>query len=377
MPSLLQGIRVLDFTSVVSGPVCTNTLATLGAEVVKIEPPKGDPLRWAGPDRPDGRSAHFMQVNSGKKSVVLNLQAPDDLQACLKLAATADVVVENFRPGVMDRLGLGYDAIRSIKEDVIYASISGFGPDGPWSRMRAYDSMIQALSGFMTIQGGKGDPELIQCAVADKIAGRTAAEAILAALFGRERGMGGQKISISMLDAYITFMMQDMMNDGLTFMDDTREVKRLGIHAKFATRDGWISFLFVRLDEYHELFRTFGLAGLCDDPRFISWAAFRENFGEYMDEISKALAVVPTSEVIDACRRAKLPIAQVLSTDEMLSFEQVRHNQTFSEHRLAGSGERIRIATPPWRFEKDVLPEFREAPLLGEHNAKLLSEATD
>ncbi|MFO1254632.1 MAG: CoA transferase [Sphingomonadaceae bacterium] len=370
----LDGIRVLDFTSVVSGPVCTQVLAALGADVIKIEPLAGDPLRSTRTPRVDTLSGLYMQVNRGKRSVALDLRDPEVLAACLKLAVGADVIVENFRPGVMERLGLGYDSVRAARSDIIYASINGFGEDGPWAGMRAYDSMIQALGGFMYKQGENGVPRLIQCAVADKITGRAAAEGVLAALFARERGQGGRRITVAMLDAYVNFMMQDTMASH-SFLDHEAPSAQIDAHISFQTSDGWISFLFLGIGEYHAFFDACGRPELAADPRFATRDDLLANFAAWREETAALLAAFTTDAIMAQCRRLQLPVAPVLTFDEMVAFEQVEHNRTFSEVDMGGDVGRLRLLNPPWRLSHGS-PDLEATPArLGEHTAEVLRDA--
>ncbi|MBS0481412.1 MAG: CoA transferase [Proteobacteria bacterium] len=374
MANLLDGIRVLDFTSVVSGPVCTQVLAALGADVIKVESLAGDPLRSTRSPRIETLSGLFMQVNRGKRSIALDLRDPEVLAACLRLAEQSDVIVENFRPGVMDRLGLGYDSIRAVRPDIIYASINGFGESGPWSGMRAYDSMIQALGGFMYQQGEQGSPKLIQCAVADKITGRAAAEGVLAALFARERGQGGRRISVAMLDAYINFMLQDTMASH-SFLDHKAPSSQIDAHISFQTSDGWISFLFLSIAEYHAFFDACDRPDLAADPRFAEREDLLANFSAWRDEVRALLANISTETIIARCRRLQLPVAPVLTFDEMVGFEQVEHNRTFSEIDMAGEVGRLRLLNPPWRFSQGS-PDLEAVPArLGEHTIEVLRAA--
>lgn len=370
MTDLLSDIRILDLTTVLSGPSCTNVLAHLGAEVIKVEAPGGDILRMVGEPRIDTLAPIFMQVNRGKKSIVLDLRAEAGKEALIALAADCDVLVENFRPGVMDRLGLGYERIAGINPEIIYASISGFGETGPWSDMRAYDLMIQALSGFMSVQGRYGDPEYVQCAIADKITGRAAAEGILAALVARGRGKGGTRLAVSMLDATIEFLMEDSMAQH-TFIDRTESKDRLD-HVKFEVADGWVSILFIQLEEYHSLFRALGRADLCDDRRFSTREALVGNFTEWQRETQALLRMWRSADLIERTRAVKLPVAPVLNQEQMFAFDQVAENGTFTVRDLGEKAGRVRYLNGPWRVDGAPLTSPADPPRLGEHSEELL-----
>src|SRR6056297_199322 len=207
MPGPLDGFRILDLSAVVSGPFATMILADQGADVIKIEPPTtGDFTRSAG-NQSGGLSASFLNNNRNKRSVVLDLKQPEALEAVKLIAATCDVVVQNFRPGVMERLGLGYGDIKAVKADIIYVSISGFGENGPWSHKPVYDPIIQALSGLCSVQGGADErrPRLVRTIVPDKVTALTASQAITAGLLARAKTGEGQHIRLSMLDSVIAF----------------------------------------------------------------------------------------------------------------------------------------------------------------------------
>lgn len=372
--TLLQGIKVVDFTAVVSGPVCTHALAMMGAEVIKVEPPTGDVSRQLGPPSVEDFSAYFVQINRNKKSVVLNLKEEDDRAACKKLIASADVVVENFRPGAMKKLGLDFETLQPQHPKLIYVSISGFGDEGPWKHMRAYDSMIQALGGFMPRQGQGGTPQLVRCALADKIAGHTAFEAVLAALFARERGQGGQKVSISMLDAYIAFMMHDQLRFH-TFMDHPQEPRALDLNSTFRTSDGWVSMLFLHIDEYHSFFRAVDREELCMRAEFASFKAIAEHLAVWKEAMQEITAAWTTDALMHIMVERGLPVAPVLDIAQMLDFPQVRHNHIFYEADAGPKVGRVRYARGPWRFSRSRLSEHANAPHLGQHSQEILSAA--
>ena len=204
-PGPLSGYRIIDLTTMISGPMATGLLGDQGADVIKVEAPGiGDLVRLLGRPR-EGITATFATTNRNKRSIVLDLKDPADLDAFRKLIATADVVVQNFRPGVVERMGIGEDDLREIKPDLIYVSISGFGETGPYAGKRVYDPIVQALSGLATIQGnrGVGRPRMMRLVIPDKVTAITAAQAITAALLARERSGMGQHVRLSMIDAMI------------------------------------------------------------------------------------------------------------------------------------------------------------------------------
>src|SRR5260370_41015612 len=243
MPGPLEGVRVLDFTTMVAGQVATMMLADQGAEVIKIEPPRGDLMRHLSRSR-NGMSASFLCCNRNKRSLAVDLKAAEGLAIVKNLLAKAQVLVHNFGPGAAERVGLGEDAVRAIRRDLVYVSISGFGERGPYAGQRAYDPVIQALSGLEEIQRDRdtGRPRMVRAIIADNTTALTAAQAITAALFARERSGQGPHVRIAMLDAMISYLWPEAM-PSLTFVGDERDPAdgELGPDLVFATQDRYIT----------------------------------------------------------------------------------------------------------------------------------------
>jgi crotonobetainyl-CoA:carnitine CoA-transferase CaiB-like acyl-CoA transferase len=240
-PGPLEGIRILDFSIAVTGPLATTLLADQGATVVKIERPGiGDIARWTGV-AVNGMTAVFLVCNRGKRSIVLDLQQSEGVDIALRLAAEADVVVQNFRPGVMDRMGLGYDAVRALNPDVVYVSLSGYGSVGPYRDRSAYDTAIQGYAGFATNQAGEdGVPVFLHQVAADKVTALFASQAITAALFARGCGRGGQHIQLSMADAVVSFLWADSAgNEVLLESDGSMNSSFVAGFQPFRFEDGW------------------------------------------------------------------------------------------------------------------------------------------
>jgi len=240
----LHGIRILDLTSMISGPSATMMLADQGAEVIKIENPAGGDHTRAVSTKRNGVSASFVNNNRNKKSVAINLKDPRGVDVLKRLTKTADIVVQNFRPGVADRIGVGEDALRQITSDIIYVSISGFGDTGPFAQKPVYDPLVQALSGLTTIQAGSDEerPRLVRTILPDKLTGYAAAQAITAALYHRLKTGEGQHIKLSMLDTVISFLWGSDMG-GHTFVGDEleQETAQSFIDLIYQTQDGYIS----------------------------------------------------------------------------------------------------------------------------------------
>jgi crotonobetainyl-CoA:carnitine CoA-transferase CaiB-like acyl-CoA transferase len=373
------GIRVLDLSTVISGPLPTQALGDLGADVIKVEPPTGDPCRYAGaPFREPGFSAFLAQFNRNKRSIVLDLKRPEAQAAARRLARGCDVVVENFRPGVSERLGLGYARLREGNPGLVYAAITGFGGDGPYAALPAYDHVIQALTGLMPLQGGDGPPRLVQGGVADKATGMTALAAVLAALLARERNGGlGQRIEIPMLDAYAAFALPEEM---LSRSFPPLVSDAPGVNAVFRTwdtADGHVVGLVIRDGEFQALCRAIGRPDLPQDERFATIAGRFANFDAWVEAVAGELRKLPTAEFIARARALGAPFAPVQDVDAFLSDAQTAHNATVvtcEDPRFGGQGA-TRYLRHPVRYERTPASLRRHAPRLGEHSDELLAEA--
>ena len=266
----LDGVRVLDLTTMVAGPVATMMLADQGAYVIKVETPNGDLMRHLSRGR-NGMNASFLACNRNKRSLAVDLKTAHGREIIYKLIATADVLVHNFRPGAAERIGLGEDDVRAIRHDIIYVSISGFGERGPYAGQRAYDPIIQALSGLADIQRDRETrrPRMVRTIIADYTTALTAAQAITAALFARHRSGQGQHVRISMLDAMISYLWPEAM-PSLTFVGDERDPSDgdVGPDLIFATQDRYITAGALSDDEWAGMCRALEREDLIDDPRF-------------------------------------------------------------------------------------------------------------
>ena len=270
----LAGVRVVDFTAMVSGPMAAAMLADQGAEVIKVEPPAGDESRRIG-QRRNGLTAGFFACNRGKRSLCIDLKRPEAAAPVRKLIESADVLMQNFRPGAMQRLGLGAEALRALSPKLIYVSISGFGERGPYAHQRVYDPVIQALSGATDIQADRGTnrPKMFRIIIADKVTALTAAQAVSAALFARERSGAGQHIRLSMLDAMVAFFWPEGMS-GLVFVGDEADVARQSgsMDLIYETRNGYITAGAVSDQEWRGLCRALRKPEWIEDPRFATTA---------------------------------------------------------------------------------------------------------
>ena len=374
-PGPLDGIRVLDLTSMISGPVATMMLADQGADVIKIEALSGDLVRGAGPNR-SGITATFVSTNRSKRSLSLDLKTPEGAKVLRELVATADVFVQNFRPGTIERMGFGEDAVRSIKGDIIYVSISGFGESGPFAHQRVYDPVIQALSGLAAIQadGETGRPKMVRTIIPDKTTAVTAAQAITAALFARERQGQGQHVRLAMLDTMVAYLWPEGMS-GFTLVG--KEVKaaraQLAPDLIFATSDGYITAGAVSDKEWHGLCGALGREDWKDDPRFATINDRAVNVVERLAETAAVIATNTSAHWLAQLDAHGVPCAPVLDREGVLQHEQIAANELIeeSEHPIAGATRQPR---PAARFDKTPALIRRPAPGLGEHNAEILTE---
>src|SRR3984957_11526865 len=270
MAGPLEGVRVIDLTSMVAGPVACMMLGDQGANVIKVEPPDGELMRRLDRGR-NGMSAFFLSCNRNKRSLAVDLKSADGQEIVRKLIATAAVIVHNFRPGVAERIGLGENAVRTIRPDIIYVSITGYGEQGPYAGQRAYDPVIQALSGLADIQrdSDTGRPRMVRTIVADYTTALTSAQAITAALFARERTGRGQHVRLSMLDAMIAYLWPEAM-PSLTWVGNERDPSdgEVGPDLVFATKDRYITAAALSDDEWAGMCRALKREDLIDDARF-------------------------------------------------------------------------------------------------------------
>ncbi len=376
MPGPLAGYRVVDLTTMISGPMATCLLGDQGADVVKVEAPgSGDLVRRLGAPR-EGITATFATANRNKRSIVLDLKQPFDRDAFEALVRSADVLVQNFRPGVVERMGIGEPEMRRLRDDLIYVSISGFGEKGPYAAKRVYDPLIQALSGLATIQGdrGVGRPRMMRLVVPDKVTALTAAQAITAALLARERGGGGQHVRLSMIDAMIALAWPEGFA-GHTFVGDEVDVPRnaLAQDLVFATADGYMTAGAVSDSEWQGLARALEHPEWLEDERFKTAGGRVAYAKERLDQTASVLETRTTEEWLERLDREQVPCAPILPLEGVIRHPQVVANELLveSEHPVAG---RIREPRPAARFDRTPAALDRPAPTLGEHTDEILTE---
>jgi len=380
MPGPLSGIRVVDLTAMASGPFATALLGDQGADVIKVEPPgTGDLIRHIGNTR-GGLSAVFVNLNRSKRSLVLNLADARGVELLDGLVAGADVFVQNFRPGVAERMGIGAERLRALNPDLVYVSITGFGEEGPDRDRRVYDSVMQAYAGFAAQQADPrtDEPEFVRNIVCDKATALTTAQAITAALLARERGAGGQHLRLSMLHASIAFLWPDGMQN-YTWREDAGErepaaaMGRGSLPAIRRTRDGWVAITTVGNAEYRGLCRALGRPDLQDDPRFTEVGARARNAGELHEIVVPLAAALTTAELVERLVAEDVPHAVVTPLEELHAHPQIVANRLLREdvHPVAGP---MRAPEPVGDFEATPARVERHAPGLGEHTDEVLSE---
>jgi crotonobetainyl-CoA:carnitine CoA-transferase CaiB-like acyl-CoA transferase len=376
MPGPLHGYRVIDLTSMVSGPSATMLLADQGADVIKVENPQGGDHTRAAANRRAGFSASFLNNNRNKRSIALDLKAPAGVRALERLIAGADVFVQNFRPGVIGRMGLGEAAVRAIAPNIIYVSISGFGEQGPFAARPVYDPLIQALSGLATIQAGSDQerPRLVRTIVPDKLTGVVAAQAITAALLARERTGEGQHVHLSMLDAIVAFLWGSDMGSQ-TFVGDELPQQDAAsfIDLIYQTADDYISAAVQTDREWVALTRALERPEWLDDPRFKTPALRQKHINERLAITQEVLLTRPAAEWLARLEAEGVPCAPVLTRGRMIEHPQVRANGIVieTEHPVAG---RLRQARPAAVFSATPTGVRRGGPKLGEHTREILVE---
>ena len=369
----LAGVRVVDFTTMVSGPLAAATLADQGAEVIKVESPSGDETRRIGRRR-NGLTASFFACNRGKRSLCIDLKRPEAAAPVRKLIESADVLMQNFRPGAMQRLGLGAEALRALSPKLIYVSISGFGERGPYAHQRVYDPVIQALSGATDIQADRATnrPKMFRIIIADKVTALTAAQAVSAALFARERSGAGQHVRLSMLDAMVAFFWPEGMS-GLVFVGDEADVaKQSGsMDLIYETRTGYITAGAVSDQEWRGLCQALRKPEWIEDPRFATTANRFRNVDVRKKLTAAELRHWERDEILARLDAEGVPSAPLLTRMDLLDHEQVAVNDTIGIYEFAGHGQ-IRLARPPASFEDTPSGIRAAAPLLGEHSGEVL-----
>jgi CoA:oxalate CoA-transferase len=371
MTSAFDQLRVVDFTTTIAGPHCTRLLADLGAEVIKLEAPEGDMMRSRPPLR-DGASTSFGQLNTGKKSVVLDLKRPEAIDAARRLVATADVLVENFRPGVMQRFGLDYPVLRAVKPDLIYCAISGYGQTGPSAGLPAYAPVIHASSGYdlaqIAYQGGGRRPDYCGIYIADVLTGTYAFGAIMTALYQRQATGEGQLIDVSMLESMLSLTLSEIQLAQFPLS----VVPGRPVFGPIATKDGYINLSIASERSFQNLAAAAGHRDWISDPRFAKYPDRRANWGLLIDELETWSTQLPSAEVQAIFDRHGVPSSPYRTVKEALADPQLAHRHALAE--VQDRGGSFRVLNPPFRFSAVDAAAQPWAATLGEHTETVLGE---
>lgn len=376
LPPPLAGVRVLDFSRMLAGPFCTAFLADAGADVIKVEGLEGDDARHFAP-RVGGESAYFMLINRGKRSITLDLKSEEGLRIAHALAARADIVVENFKPGVARRLGIDYATLSAINPHLVYASISGFGQEGPLSHRPAYDIIAQAMSGIMSVNGPVGSaPTRVGESIGDLVAGLQATWSILAALHGRTRDGRGQHLDVAMVDSVFSLMVTALSQ--YLFTGDVPQ--RIGnanpISApldSFKAADGHLIIAVANDSLFTRLAAAIGMPDLARDPRFATDIARKSNEAELKSILEGWTLGRSVEEAVDILDAAQVPASPILSVDEVVASAHAKVRGLVRQVQHSSAGQ-VPVVLQPVRFLGSTEPLARPAPLLGEHSTDILTE---
>lgn len=371
----LTGIRVVDMSVMISGPLAAMTLGDQGAEVIKVESPGlGDMMRHLGTQK-NGITGLYALHNRGKKSLVVDLKKDQGTDVLRKLVATADVLIQNFRPGAIDRLGFGYEDVAAINPNIIYVSIAGFGADGPSSNRRVYDNVIQAASGLASVQTDRvtGKPAILKHLVCDKVTAYTVAQAVTAALFARERGAGGQHITVSMLDAAISFTWPDCAMDVAILDDDAYRTATISSgYAALEFTDGYATVSAVTQSEFEGYCAALGVPEIGKDERFKDSMSRAKNSDAFKEILLNQLKTLSVDDFLAAALVHDVPASGLNTLESVVDDPQVIHNETFvvRQHPQAGTMREVRNAP---RFTGTPTNITHPAPLMGAHSDEIVT----
>lgn len=366
----LDRVRVLDFTTTIAGPHCARLLADLGAEVIKIEAPEGDMMRTRLPIR-GGASTSFGQLNTGKKSLVLDLKRPEAVEVVYRLVKTADVVVENFRPGVMARFGLDYPRLREVNPAIVYCAISGYGQTGPSAGRPAYAPVIHAASGYdlaqIAHQVEPRRPDYCGIFIADVLSGTYAFGAVCAALRQRHTTGEGQMIDVSMLESMLSLTLGELQNSQFDIPPPPRP-----IFGPIATKDGYVNLSVASERTFQNMAAAAGRRDWLTDPRFEQYQNRRVNWGQLMDELEQWSSRLPTEEVQAIFDRHGVPSSPYRSVAEAMKDPQLAHRHSLQE--VHDKGGAFLALNPPFRFSGSRAVAQDWVAALGENSGEVLAE---
>ena len=361
-------LRVVDFSTTIAGPHCTRMLADMGAEVIKIEAPDGDMMRSRPPHR-DGASSSFGQLNAGKKSVVLDLKSARAIDAARRLARSADVLVENYRPGVMQRLGLDYSTLSAANPRLIYCAISGYGQTGPSSHLPAYAPVIHAASGYdlahLGYQEGRHRPDYCGIYVADVISGVYAFGAIGTALHQRHVTGQGQFVDVSMLESMLSLTLTELQAAQFPVT-----LPRRPLFGPVETADGYVMVAVANERTFGSLVKAAGRPDLATDPRFQKYSDRRANWGELMEIVEAWSRGLTREECLAQLERHGVPSSPYRTVEQALADPQIAHREALVE--VSDAGGTFKALNPPFRMSAADTSAGRQAPRLGEHTREVL-----
>ncbi len=373
----LTGIRVVDLTRIIAGPFCTQMLGDMGAEVIKIEPPKdGDPLRAQGVIR-DGLSWYYASNNRNKKSLAVNLYSAEGKTILTQLIKTSDVVVENFRPGVMEKMGFGYSHLKELKPDIIYCGITGFGKSGPYKDRPAFDFIAQAMSGFMSVNGNEDDEPLrAGIPISDLVAGLYASFGIMSALLHRFRTGEGQEVQSSLVDGLISmlsYMASNYLANGRIPVRTGNDHPLVAPYGIFRCSDGEVAIAPSNDNVYFKFLSALGLDHLKDVPEFITNDLRMTNRKQIKAAIQNGISKKTKSYWIDYLNKAGVPCGTAMTLPEVFEDPQVQHQEMVIEVPHPGHGI-VKMLGFPVKLSKTPCRVFAPAPNLGEHTIEVLRE---
>lgn len=381
MSKPFTGVKVVDFTRVLAGPYGSYQLALLGADVIKVESREGDDMRFGNRSNDwekRGLAAPWVAVNSGKRSITLDLKKPKAIEAIKRLIEKADVVIENFRPGVMANLGLGYETLRVLNPKLIYCAVSGFGQVGPLAKTAAFDGMIQAMSGLMSITGFEANgPTRVGFAGADVMSGATAAFGVASALYQRTHTGKGQLVDVAMIDAVMGYLAQQftehMMTGRVHGQSANLSVTRKPTGDLYKTKDGWIVLAVMTEPQFQRLMKTVGREEALTDPRFVNWPTRIDNTKALHDIIEEVLKQQTSAQWVERFAKDDIPAGRVLSIPETAQLDLFQHRTVLQDVQTEHGP--IRVIGSGFRLEHGGGSVDRPPATLGQHTDEVLGEA--
>ena len=370
----LEGIKIIDISTIVSGPLAASMLGDQGAEVIKIEPPyKGENARVMGPIK-EGSGALFATVNRSKRSLAMDLKKAESKKIMYKLIESADIIIDNFRPGALNRLGLDFNSIKNFNPRIIQMSITGYGETGPYSKRRVYDPLIQATAGVCDAQSIDGQPKYMKTLMCDKITSLTAAQAMTAALFKREKTNSGQRVTLSMLDTALYFMWSDSMYNYSWHGDDWAPIPNIAdFYEPVKTKDGHIALVAINDSEFSGVLKAIGREDLLEDERFSTTENRLMNVVEMQEILLNAYSEFTSDELVERMEENDVPAAKINRREDIFSDPQVINNSSIINTK--NNGEKIiKGPKPPANFLDDECDEPKFMPALGQHSSEILKE---